>query len=114
MSAGSMTKSTISVDLAMAGFIGRAFRGPDAETDRSSAGRAGAERGTRADHRDDVVAADGARQFASARGDAALQAHRRAFVGGIWPSRQSGPAPADGRRSARRGCWARQGADQPG
>src|SRR5689334_692655 len=73
------------------------LHGPKAETDGPFTGKAGAGCGTRADHRDDVVAPDGARQSAQARGDAALQAYRRAFLGGIWPRRQSGPAPADER-----------------
>src|SRR5262245_35625774 len=112
--AKSMTRSTISANAwQKRALLAELFHGPEAETDGPLAGKDGAELGTRPDHGDDVVAADVARQSATARGDAALQAHRGTFLGGIWPRRQSRPEPADERRSARRGCWPRQGADQP-
>src|SRR5215468_9584423 len=89
----SMTKSTISVRLGSDGLCWQRFLdGRQAETNRPSAGKVRAGRGTRADHRDDVVAVDGARQSAQTGGDAALQAHAWAFLGRIWPGRQPGPA----------------------
>src|SRR6476469_8414881 len=53
-----------------------------------------ARRGTGADHRHDVLAADGARQSAQARRDPALQAPCRTILGGIRPGGLAWPEAA--------------------
>src|SRR3954453_20774813 len=74
------------------------------EPETGKAGRAatgGGERcGAGADHRDDVVAADGAGQPAQARRDPALQAAGRSVLGRVWPGGVAGAAAADERGAA--------------
>src|SRR3954465_5210859 len=88
------------------------------EPETGKAGRAAARGGERcgigADHRDDVVAADGAGQSAQARRGPALQAAGRAVLGGVRPGGLAGAASADERGSAGGDCRHGQGADQQG
>src|SRR6185295_3778725 len=65
-------------------------------------------------HRDDVVAVDGAGQSAQTRCDPALQAAGRAVLGGIRPGGLAGAAAADERDPAGGSGRHGQGADQPG
>jgi DNA-binding MarR family transcriptional regulator len=66
--------------------LAKVLDGPDTETRRFIAdGHRAGRRHAGADHRDDVIAPDGARQFAEARRHPAIQAARRAVLGGIWP-----------------------------
>src|SRR6476660_10498932 len=79
------------------------------EPETGKAGRAatsGGERcGAGANHRDDVVAADGAGQPAQARRDPALQAAGRAVFGRVWPCGFAGAAAADERGAAGGSGW---------
>src|SRR3954463_12795032 len=88
------------------------------EPETGKAGRAAARGGKRcgagADHRDDVIATDGAGQSPQARRDPALQAAGGAVLGGVRPGRLAGAAAADERHSAGGSGRHGQGADQPG
>src|SRR3954471_5260554 len=79
-----------------------------------AAARGGERCGAGADHRDDVVAADGAGQSAQARRDPALQAAGGAVLGGVRPGGLAGAAAADERGPAGGSGRHGQGADQPG
>src|SRR5580704_10912473 len=82
--------------------LAKVLDGPDTETRRFIAdGHRAGRRHAGADHRDDVIAPDGARQFAEAGRHPALQTARRAVVGGIWSGGLAGAATAHERRSPR-------------
>src|SRR4051794_27494625 len=92
--------------------------GPEIEASRAAGSGDRADRvkrpGTRADHGDDVLAADGARQSAEAGRRPALQAACGSVLGGIRPGSLAGPAASDERHSSGGSCRHGQGPDQPG
>src|SRR5215469_1833480 len=111
-----MTMSTIWSWQARA-LLAEVWDEPETEASRTDFHRDCSDRGGRAagaDHRDDVVAADGAGQSAQAGRDPALQAARRTILGGTRPGCLARPAAADERRSPGGSGRAGQGPDQPG
>src|SRR3954454_2162049 len=96
-----------------AAFLAEVDHEPDIKQGRARIVRCGRKRSAGADHRDAVVTADGAGQFAQARRHPALQASRRIVIGRVRPGRLAWPAAADERGAARGSRRPGQGADQP-